>query len=306
MGRSAARKRAKRAASPIKPEKQPLSLKLIFTALKASAYRLNDDRYFGLAKEAAYSGILSFFPLIVSFIALFFIWGETDETVGEVLITLHRMLPVASYLVVEKFVKGLALNPNTKVFWISLGGAIWTGSGVTLSLQYAFCVIYEVPLTRGFWKRRLIAVILVLAAGTPLFFATITALFGNFLEQWLATKYGFDFVWSYLWSLGRWIIVWLSALMISILLYRVGVDRKQTTLKVLPGSILASSLWLIITLLFNFYVQHFGDYDKVYGSLGAVIVLLSWMFFTALVLLYGAAFNLQLERSLNGEVTPPS
>lgn len=270
----------------------------IFEALKQAAWKSNLDNCPGLAKEAAYSFILSFFPMLVALIALFFMWGNATQSITEILTTLNRMMPVQSYKIVENYIQSMRLDSSSKIFWFSLIGAIWGASGIMSTLQTAFNKIYQIQSTRSFWKQQLMAIALVFVTGIPLVISTIVTIFGEQLEKLMVSRYGLDFLWQYTWSWLRWVIVLLTVLSMAILLYRVGTEKVQKWRQVLPGAILATTLWLFATLLFNFYVQRFGSYNQVYGSLGAVIVLLIWMFLTSYALLYGAEFNYQLQQSI--------
>lgn len=266
----------------------------IFIALKEAAWKSNEDNCPALAKEAAYSFILSLFPMLVAIIALFFISGNASRSIAEMLTTLNRMMPSESYKIVENYIYSMKLSSSPKLFWFSLIGAIWGASGIMGTLQSAFNKIYNIKSKRSFWTQQLMAILLVFLAGVPMFLSTILTIFGEQLEQLLIHYYGLDHIWRYLWNWARWAIVLMTVISIAVLVYRVGTERKQKWREVLPGALLATTLWLIATLFFNSYVQRFGSYNQVYGSLGAVIVLLIWMFLTSYALLYGAEFNYQL------------
>ncbi|MBI4853110.1 MAG: YihY/virulence factor BrkB family protein [Acidobacteria bacterium] len=266
-------------------------------ALKKAAKKSDLDNCSGLAKEVAYSFILSFFPVLVAIIALFFIWGNATQSITEILTTLNRMMPTESYRIVENYIQSMKLDSSSKLFWFSLIGAIWGASGIMGTLQSAFNKIYKIQSKRSFLTQQLMAIFLVFVTGIPMVISTIITIFGEQLEKLMVERYGLDYLWQYVWSWLRWLIVILTVLSMAILLYRVGTEKKQKWREVLPGAILATVLWLIATLLFNFYVQRFGSYNQVYGSLGAVIVLLIWMFLTSYALLYGAEFNYQLQQN---------
>lgn len=268
----------------------------IFDTLKQAARKSDLDNCAGLAKEAAYSFILSFFPVLVAFIAFFFIWGNSTESITEMLTTLNKMMPAESYKIVENYVQSMKLDSSSKLFWFSLVGSIWGASGIMGTLQTAFNKIHQVTSKRGFWTQQLMAILLVFITGVPLVVSTFVTIFGDQLERLLIKSFGQDHLWQYAWNWGRWTIVLLTVVSMAVLLYRVGTEKKQKWRDVLPGAVLATFLWLVATLLFNFYVQRFGSYNQVYGSLGAVIVLLIWMFLTSYALLYGAEFNYQLQQ----------
>lgn len=278
----------------------------VFNALKQAAVKSDLDNCAGLAKEAAYSFILSFFPVLVAIIALFFIWGNATQSITEILTTLNRMMPTESYKIVENYIQSMKLDTSSKLFWFSLIGAIWGASGIMATLQTAFNRIYGIKSKRNFWKQQLMAIFLVFVTGIPMILSTFVTIFGEQLEKLMVKSYGLDYLWSYLWTWLRWLIVLLTVLSMAILLYRVGTEKKQKWREVMPGAMLATILWFIATLLFNFYVQRFGSYNQIYGSLGAVIILLIWMFITSYALLYGAEFNYQLQQLPQKQTPLPS
>ncbi|KAF0248742.1 MAG: protein phosphatase, partial [bacterium] len=210
----------------------------ILDALKEAAKKSNLDNCAGLAKEAAYSFILSFFPVLVAIIALFFIWGNATQSITEILTTLNRMIPSESYKIVENYIQSMKLDSSSKLFWFSLVGSIWGASGIMSTLQTAFNKIYQIQSKRSFWKQQLMAIFLVFVTGVPLIISTIVTVFGEQLEKLLVQSYGLDFLWQYVWSWVRWVIVLLTVFSMAILLYRVGTEKKQKWRTVAPGAML--------------------------------------------------------------------
>lgn len=291
-----AKRRRKKRPPVLIPQPQELSLGVVFDLLKAAAFKSNQDNCAGLAKEAAYSFILSFFPMLVAFVAFFFISGNAGRVIIELLGTLKRLLPDESYQVIEDYLRAMELSTaNTKLFWISILGAIWSASGVMSSLQTAFNTIYGVKSRRNFWERQVMSIILVITVGLPMIILSAITIFSQQVDRYLIQYEHVDRVWVYSWSILRWVIGLITIISMAIILYRVGTEYKQRWREVLPGAVLATALWVGVTKLFNLYVQHFNSYNKIYGSLGAVILLLIWMFLTAYVLLYGAEFNFQYQ-----------
>jgi membrane protein len=277
-------------------EKACQELRILAIALWRAGIKTYTDNGIGLAKEAAYSFLLSLFPMLAALIACFFLWDNSEQNVQEVLRLLRRIFPPSAYSIVADYVRSLAISPHTNVFWFSLLGALWTASGVMCSLQRAFQVIYQLTPQRSFWKRRIVALLLVISIGIPMMLATLLTFFVDQLQIYLVRYYEHDALWQNLWVLGGWLITLSTITLMTTICYRVGNEQSPPIIQVLPGALLATFLWLILTLIFNSYVQNFGTYDRIYGSLGAVIVLLVWMFLTALALLYGAAFNFELAQ----------
>jgi len=162
---------------------------------------------------------------------------------------------------------------------------------------------YELPKIWGLVKERLIALSLVILAGVPLSCATILVAFGNRIETRILFHIGHEFSpYIYLmWMFIRWLIAICTSVAVIALIYHNAVPRTQPWHSVLPGAGLATCMWFVVTMAFGFYLQHYADYSVIYGSLGAAIALLVWMYLISLVILIGAEFNAILfPRSLLG------
>jgi membrane protein len=170
---------------------------------------------------------------------------------------------------------------------------LWTGSGVMLSWMEGFRNAYQLPKVWGIVKERLIAFGLVIMAGIPLSFATGLLAFGNVIEAWAVWHAGhdFDFLILFLWTVTRWLIALLTSIAVMLLIYHYAVPRTLRWHSVLPGAALATAVWFPATLVFGMYVSHFAVYSLVYGSLGAAIVLLVWLYIISCIVLIGAEFN---------------
>jgi membrane protein len=137
---------------------------------------------------------------------------------------------------------------------------------------------------------------LVVLAGIPLTFATILVASGSRIERNILFHLNHEFgVYVLLmWTAIRWLIATLTSIAVIALIYHNAVPRTQPWHSVIPGATLATVLWFVSTALFGWYFQHYADYSIIYGSLGAAIALLVWMYMISLVILVGAEFNAML------------
>src|SRR4029077_20871275 len=185
---------------------------------------------------------------------------------------------------------------------------LWTSSGVMISWMEGFRRSYELPQTWGLVKERLIAFSLVVLAGLPMTFATLLVAFGNKIEMRILFYIAHEFSWyiALMWTVIRWIIAILTSIAVIALIYHNAVPRTQPWHSVIPGAVLATGMWFSVTMLFGWYLQHYADYSIIYGSLGAAIALLVWMYMISLVVLVGAEFNAMLfPRAMTKCITPP-
>ena len=134
---------------------------------------------------------------------------------------------------------------------------------------------------------------MVVLAGVPMGFASFLVVSGNLIERWTMVHVGHELT-PYilgLWTATRWIIAVLTSIAVIALVYHHGVPRTQPWHRVLPGSVVATLLWVCVTVLFGVYLRRFANYDVIYGSVGTAIALLIWLYLVSMVVLIGAEFN---------------
>jgi membrane protein len=181
---------------------------------------------------------------------------------------------------------------------------LWTASGVMISWMEGFRRCYELPKTWGLVQERLIAFLLVVFALVPMTFATLLVAVGSKFETRLLSYIDPDFsiYVLLLWGSARWLIATLTSIAVIALIYHHAVPRTQPWHSVMPGAMLATILWFATTVGFRAYLQHFGDFATIYGSLGVAMALLVWMYLISLVVLVGAEFNaLLFPRAMLGK-----
>jgi membrane protein len=258
---------------------------------RLSVWRAFEHDAFAIAKGGAYSSIFTFFPFLL-------VLGSVMATVrrGEVYLTeisnaLGKILPAGTSAALA-YLRGSPNRPVGLLVTTSLL-TMWTASGVIISWMDGFRRAYQLPKTWGLVKERLIAMSLVLMAGLPLMFSTVLVAFGSRIELRILFYIGHEFgpVIFLLWGLIRWIIAILTSIAVMQLIYHNAVPRTQPWHSVLPGAVLATAMWLLSTALFGWYLQRYANYSVIYGSLGAGIALLTWMYLISLVVLIGAEFN---------------
>jgi membrane protein len=261
-----------------------------------------DDGCFGAAKGAAYSALLSFFPMLASGAAI--LVQTRAKLVSRIIETaLSEIVPPGSQELVVRQFRVAGSRPNTLLVVAGLI-SIWAASGVIKSLIEGFQSAYRVPRNRGFWRQNAVAIALVLASAAPLISASLLVLFGNQVEQavlnWLKVDPGLTPLaplWQWLSRMARYAVAFGTTVLVTAVLYYFGPYREQRWRYVWPGAALATVLWLLTTSGFAWYVRHIGNYNLMYGSLGAGIALLVWMYLLAAIALIGCEFNAVYERA---------
>jgi membrane protein len=209
----------------------------------------------------------------------------------EVSYALSRILPAGSNTAMS-FLRSATQRPVSLLITTSLL-TLWTASGVMISWMEGFRRCYELPKIWGLVQERMISFLLVVFALVPMTFSTLLVAFGSKIETDILfyTAREFSPYILLMWTCLRWLIATLTSIAVIALIYHHAVPRTQPWHSVIPGATLATAMWFSSTLLFGFYLQHYADYSIIYGSLGAAIALLVWMYMVSLVILVGAEFN---------------
>jgi membrane protein len=257
---------------------------------------------FATAKAAAYSSIFTFFPVLLIIGSGLAAWRKGAPYLREISYALGSILPTGGNTALS-FLKGAEQHPVGVLTTTSLI-TLWTASGVMISWMDGFRRCYELPKTWGLVQERLIAFLLVIFALVPMTFATLLVAVGSKFEARLLPYIDpdFSFYVFLLWGATRWLIATLTSIAVIALIYHHAVPRTQPWHSVMPGAMLATILWFSVTVGFRAYLQHFGNFATIYGSLGAVMALLAWMYLISLVILVGAEFNaLLFPRAMLGK-----
>ena len=277
-----------------------------FRHLRIAFWRAFQHDAFAVAKAAAFSAILTFFPLILVLASILSISHSSELFVREIFRALGRILPEGTSTSVTQYITGA--KPVQTRFLVSTSLlTLWTASGAMISWMEGFRKAYQMPKVWGIVKERLIAFLMVVLAGVPMGFASFLVVSGNLIERWIMYHVGHEFT-PYilgLWTAVRWIIAVLTSIAVIALVYHHGVPRTQPWHRVLPGAVVATMLWVAVTVLFGYYLRRFANYDVIYGSVGTAIALLIWLYLVSMVVLVGAEFNaVRYPRFLFGAQSP--
>jgi membrane protein len=273
-----------------------------FRLLRLAFWRAFVHDAFATAKASAYSSILTFFPVLLIVGSGLASWRKGAPYLREISYALGSILPVGGATALS-YLKGAAQHPVGLLTTTSVI-TLWTASGVMISWMDGFRRCYELPKTWGLVQERLIAFLLVVFALVPMTFATLLVAVGSKFETRLLPYIDPDFsiYILLLWGSMRWLIATLTSISVIALIYHHAVPRTQPWHSVIPGAILATVLWFSTTVGFRAYLQYWGDFSTVYGSLGAAMALLVWMYMISLVVLVGAEFNaLLFPRAMLGK-----
>jgi membrane protein len=276
-------------------------LKRLWRLLKQTLIATHEDDCYGTAKGVAYSGLLSLFPILTSLAAILVV--TKADAVSR---TLARILFRAAPSGTEELIRTQFTSSGQRPGWLVVAAtvlSILAASGAMMSLMDGFQAAYRLPSGRPFLKQRAMAVLLVFIVAIPAVGASILIVFGRRLESWGFNLLGLNGSgghltgWPAVFSVStRYIIAFACVVLAAGLLYYFGPNQKVRLRSVWPGAILATGLWVLTTAGFGWYVRNLANYNVMYGSIAAVIVMLVWMYLLAIIALFGCEFNAERER----------
>jgi membrane protein len=281
-----------------------------------------DHNALTVAQATAYSAMVALFPALIVAAAFVSLLPDTQPLRVQMALFFDRVLPPNVSPLLETYFStaraaGMGSTHTVRALLVSLVVSITGASGVMSTLMESFRRAYDLPLPHGsFWPRRVRSLALVPLSLLPMAAASALVVFGHLITHWLAGEVtpALRMPVLVLAILLRWTIVLAGSVGIIAVIYHLGTDltthmrehlepllrepwillRKDWSWRAsLPGATVATGLWLVTTLLFGYYVTRFANYSQVYGSLGAAIALMFWLYIIALSVLIGAEFNAQ-------------
>ena len=272
--------------------------------LKQTLLSALDDGCFATAKGAAYSALLSFFPILTS-AATILVQTRAEFVARTMAQFLQQIVPPGSEdIVVNQFrVKG-----QRPLSLLIVAGilSLWAASSVIKSLMQGFHAAYRTPRSRSFLHETGVAIAMVFLAAVPLVGASALVLFGGEAERAVLNGLAVDPIlnplaglWQILSRVARYLLAFFATATLSAMLYYFGPYRRQRWARVWPGAILATLLWLGATSGFAWYIRNITNYNVLYGSIGTGIALLVWMYVLAAIAILGCEFNAECERMLS-------
>jgi membrane protein len=252
------------------------------------------------AAQLSYYLLFSLFPFLfflVTLTAYLPVKGATSELVAR----LSAIMPDAATAIVKDHLQSLVTVQRPKLLTLGLAIALWSASRSIDALRTALNLAYDVKETRPFWKTQGIAVFVTVLSALLVPLCVAGFALGTTAGEWLADRLGVERYYAVVWSWARWPITALVIMFVLAVLYYVLADAKQEWRFITPGSVGATLLWLLATWAFTQYAEHFGNYNATYGSIGGVIVLLTWLYITGLIFVLGGEVNAILEHHAAGE-----
>lgn len=249
-----------------------------------------------MAAALSYYFVLSLFPALILLSAAV-AYLPVPDLFNQTLALLGRFLPPDTMGLVRRVLADV-ITPNRGTF-LSFGilGTLWAASGGFAATIEALNMAYEVKDDRPFWKTRPLAVGLAIVIGFLLMIALSVMIVGPKFGEWLAGRVHLTSVFVLLWPYIHWTIAAVFTILAVEIVYFFAPNVKQRFLATLPGAVLAVGCWIGLSYLLGFYFRHFADFNKTYGTLGAAVALMVWLYWTGFAMLVGAELNAEIAKT---------
>ena len=267
---------------------------LNWKTVRKTIERAGQRRLSGLSSEMAYNAMLGLFPAILAIFTAIGLFKSSASTFQQLAGQLSEVAPKEALFLIEGFVQEISYSQNQGLFSLSFLAAIWASSGALSAAMAAFDQIHQIPpeQMRPFWKAKLISIGLTIGTILLLITASFLIFISDLIVQRVAAKTGgLESELLSVWRLLSWPLALTIVASAFAFLYRYGPSRWNHGTPIMPGAIVAAVSWAIVSGLFRLYVSNFSNYNKAYGAVGAVIVLMLWLYMTSLVLLIGDQLN---------------
>jgi len=271
-----------------------------FAILKRTVKEFQEDNLSDWAAALTYYGLLSLFPALIALVSILGLFGDPEKTTQTITDMVTQLGPQSAADTFAGPVESITTNRGAAgiLFFVGLGLALWSASGYVGAFMRAANIVYETPEGRPFWKLRplqlLVTLVMILLLAAVLLGLVLT---GPVVSA-VAGPLGVGSTAQTVFNIAKWPIMLIAVILMFAVLFHAAPNVKLPGFKwVTPGAILALVVWIVVSVAFAFYVANFGSYDKTYGALGGVVILLMWMWLTNVALLLGMELNAERERS---------
>ncbi|MFN2455127.1 MAG: YihY/virulence factor BrkB family protein [Pyrinomonadaceae bacterium] len=260
---------------------------------------INEDDVFGRAAQLAYYFLLALFPLLLFLTSIIGILLGSGTGLRHSLFNyLGQVLPGSSAELISSTMREVSEASSGSKISFGILAALWAASNGMGAICQSLNVAYDVKESRSWWKTRLVAVGLTIAIAVLIISALVLVLYGGKIAESVAAHFGLGDVFTTAWKILQWPIVLAFVLLAFALIYYFAPDIKERKWTyVTPGTVIAVALWLLVSFGFKLYLSYFDSYSATYGSLGAVIVLMLWFYFTGTAILVGGEINSEIENA---------
>jgi len=283
--------------APLEPA--PFSWRTLPGACKRAAKAMLDDNMLMIASALAYSTFFAIPSVLLVAVGLFTLIAGA-QTITSLINSFGHVMPHQATQLLGGSLHRLDHHPSTSVAMTAVGIllAVWSTTGAMTSFMTAVNIAYDCKDTRNFVRKRAVALVMAACIGAAFVLVAVLLMFGPQIEKHVGSALGASTLVAYVWWAAQWPILLggLLAAFATVLFLGPNLrDEHRRWRLITPGAVVAALVWLGVSGLFAVYTAKFGSYNKTWGSLSAVIVMLTWLWLSSLALLFGAELNAEIE-----------
>jgi membrane protein len=272
----------------------------VFATLKRTALEFGEDKMTIWAAALTYYGLLALFPALIALVSILGLFGDPQKTTQTLTDIITQLGPSSAASTFEGPIKSITQSRGAAgiLFFVGLGGALWSASGYVGAFTNAAGIIYETPEGRPFWKLKPLQIFVTLVMILLLAAVAIGIVLTGPVVSAVAGPLGIGSTAQTIWNIAKWPVMLAVVMLMIAVLYHFTPNVKLPGFKwVTVGAVVAVLVWILASVAFALYVSMFGSYNKTYGALGGVVVALMWLWITNIALLFGMELNSERERS---------
>lgn len=264
--------------------------------IKRTARDAMADDVPSLAAQQAYYYFFALFPALLALISIasFF---PVHNLVDEIVSMLSRVVPPDVVEIITNQIKEISQSRTGGILTVAFLFTLWSSSNALLSMITTLNTAYDITEGRPWWKTRLTAIALTVGMALFILVSMTLIIAGPRLAENFAANFGLGDAFEWTWKIAQWPIVFVLVATAIALIYYFAPDAEQDWVWITPGSIVATVLWLVVSVGLKLYLSLAGNYNETYGAIGGVMVLLLWFYLSGLVILLGAELNAEIEHA---------
>ena len=260
---------------------------------------IQKDNVFGRAAELSYYFLLALFPFLIFLTSVIgLVLGSGTGTRHALFEYLGRIMPPSAFQLLDNTMREVLTSSSGGKVSFGVVAALWAASNGLSAITTTLNAAYDLEESRPWWKQRLIALGLTIALSILIILSLVLVVAGGHIAEWLTSTFGLGPVFPTAWKIIQWPVVLGCMILAFALIYYFAPDfREQSWAWLTPGAAIGVALWLLVSIGFRVYLSFFDSYNATYGSLGAVIILMLWLYFTGTAVLIGGEVNSEIEHA---------
>lgn len=252
------------------------------------------DDVFALSSQLAYYLVLSFFPFMLFIMTLL---GFSQLNSAEILQGLNVLLPKSIMELINSTVKDIFDNQHTGLLGLSILLMVWTSSSAFKSIIKGVNKAYNFKEDRSFFKLSAISMLGILGLAFIIILALTVLVFGNVISSYIKNTNEFYQLQLIFWNIFRYAFILIFMIFVFAAIYKIAPSKKVKFKSVIPGSVFSTIGWVVVSVGFSYYIDNFNNYSRFYGSLGAVFILITWLYLISIITILGVEINFVISES---------